>query len=75
MDLMTIFQSITLLDIVKLLIILLLMVYTLFAMLMMRQVSAMTRAVAMRDDFVIRVLGILNFGFAIFVLLLAIFIL
>ena len=34
-------------------------------LLMMKQVSAMTKAVTMRDDFVIRILGILNFGFAI----------
>jgi hypothetical protein len=53
----------------------LLTVYTVFALLMMRQVSAMTKAVAMKDDYIIRVLGVLNFGFAIFVLLMAVFIL
>ncbi len=75
MDLLGIVQSITFLDIVKFLIVTLLLVYSIFALLMMRQVAAMTKAVTMRDDFIIRVLGILNFVFAIVVLLLSIFIL
>lgn len=75
MDLLGIVQAITFLDIVKFLIVTLLLVYSVFALLMMRQVAAMTKAVTMRDDFVIRLLGILNFGFAIVVLLLSIFIL
>jgi hypothetical protein len=41
----------------------------------MRQVGAMTKAVTMKDDFVIRILGVLNFVFALVVLLLAVFIL
>ncbi|MFH2085916.1 MAG: DUF5657 family protein [bacterium] len=68
-------QSITFLSVVKLLVVTLLLVYSVFALLMMRQIAAMTRAVAMRDDFVIRLLGVLNFGFAIFVFILAIAIL
>jgi hypothetical protein len=75
MDLLGIIQSITFLDIVKFLIVTLLLVYSIFALLMMRQVGAMTKAVTMRDDFIIRLLGILNFVFAIVVLLLSIFIL
>lgn len=75
MDFLGIVQAITFLDIVKFLIVTLLLVYSIFALLMMRQVAAMTKAVTMRDDFVIRLLGILNFGFAIVVLLLSIFIL
>jgi hypothetical protein len=75
MDLLPIIQSITVLSVVKFLIVTLLLVYSIFAMLMMRQVAAMTKAVTMRDDFVIRLLGILNFVFAIVVLLLSIFIL
>lgn len=75
MDIITVVQSIKFLGVVKLLIVMLLLVYTVFALLMMKQVSAMTKAVTMRDDFVIRILGILNFGFAILVLLMAVFIL
>jgi hypothetical protein len=75
MDLLSIIQSITVLDVVKFLIVTLLLVYSIFALLMMRQVAAMTKAVTMRDDFIIRLLGILNFVFAIVVLLLSIFIL
>ncbi|MBP9670426.1 hypothetical protein KBD75_03435 [Candidatus Woesebacteria bacterium] len=75
MDILMLIQSITFLDVVKFLIVTLLLVYSVFALLMMRQVAAMTKAVTMRDDFVIRLLGILNFGFAIVVLLLSIFIL
>lgn len=75
MDIITVVQSITFLGVVKLLIVMLLLVYAVFALLMMKQVGAMTKAVTMRDDFVIRILGILNFGFAILVLLMAVFIL
>lgn len=75
MDIIATMQSITFLSVVKLLVVTLLLVYSVFALLMMRQIAAMTRAVAMRDDFVIRLLGVLNFGFAIFVFILAIAIL
>jgi hypothetical protein len=75
MDILSLIQSITFLDVVKFLIVTLLLVYSIFAMLMMRQVAAMTKAVTMRDDFIIRLLGIMNFVFAIVVLLLSIFIL
>lgn len=66
---------ITILLIFKVLIILLLLVYMVFAGLMMMQIKAMTKAITMKDDYIIRGLGILNFGFAILVLLMAIFIL
>lgn len=75
MDIFNLIGSITALDIVKLMVVTLLIVYSVFALLMMRQVAAMTKAVSMRDDYIIRVLGVLNFGFAILVLLLAIFLL
>lgn len=75
MDIIGAIQTITFLDVAKFLIVSLLSVYSVFALLMMRQVAAMTKAVTVRDDFVIRLLGILNFGFAIVVLLLSIFIL
>ena len=75
MDIITVVQSITYLKIVKFLLVTLLLVYSVFALLMMKQVGAMTKAVTMRDDFVIRLLGVLNFAFAIIVLLMAVFIL
>lgn len=75
MDFITFFQSITLLDITKVLLVLLLLVYMLFALLMMKQISAMTKAVTMKDDVIIRTLGVLNFVFATVVFLIAIFIL
>ena len=75
MDILGWVEAITMLNVLKFLIVVLLSVYSIFAMLMMRQIVAMTRAVAMRDDFVIRLLGTINFGFALLVLILAIFIL
>ena len=75
MDPISIIQSITLLGIVKLLIVLLLIVYAIFAGLMMKQIAAMTKAVTMKDDFIMRLLGAIHFGFAILVLLLALILL
>lgn len=75
MDPIQVFQSITLLGIVKVMLIILLIVYNIFAGLMMKQIVAMTKAVTMKDDFIIRLVGIIHFGFALFVLLLAIIIL
>ena len=75
MDPILLLESITLLAIVKLLIVTLLIVYAVFAFLMMKQVAAMTKAVVIRDDGVIRVLGMLNFGFAMIVLVLSIILL
>ncbi len=72
MNLLTLLESITFLLIIKLLVVVLLVVYTIFAFLMMKQISAMTRAVSMKDDFVIRMLGGLHFAFAVLTLLLAI---
>ncbi len=73
-DILLFFDGITLLLVVKILLVTLLSVYALFAGLMMRQVSAMTKAITMKDDFVIRILGISHFVAAIVVLLLALFI-
>ncbi|EKD80212.1 MAG: hypothetical protein ACD_40C00178G0003 [uncultured bacterium] len=75
MDPISILQSITLLGIIKVMLIMLLGVYAVFAGLMMRQIVAMTKAVTMKDDFIVRALGILNFGFALLILFLAIIIL
>lgn len=75
MDPILILESITLLSITKVLVVVLLLVYVIFALLMMKQVAAMTKAVTMKDDFVIRILGVLNFVFAILVFLIALLIL
>lgn len=68
-------SSITLLFVVKIMIVVLLGVYSVFAGLMMRQISMMTKAVTMKDDFIIRVIGIVHFAFALVVFLMALFIL
>ncbi len=57
-------ESITILSIVKLLVITLLVVYAVFALLMMRQIASMTRAVTIKDDAIIRILGLIHFVFA-----------
>ena len=75
MDVITIAQSITLLGIFKVMLVVLLIVYTIFALFMMKQVGAMTRAVTMKDDAVIRVLGLVHFIFALLVLVMALLIL
>ncbi len=75
MNLDLLFQSITLLTIVKVLVVVLLVVYLIFAGLMMLQIKAMTRAITMKDDFIIQILGVLHFVFAILVFLMAVFIL
>lgn len=75
MNLVTILQSITLLSVVKLLIVILLSVYGIFAFLMMRQIRSMTRAVVLKDDLIIHVLGIAHFVAAALVLFIAIVVL
>lgn len=69
--LLAIIEGITLLSVVKFLMVTLLIVYTTFALLMMRQISAMTKAVTIRDDFVIRLMGTIHFVFAILVLIIS----
>ncbi len=68
-----ILDSITFLLIVKILLLVMFSVYGLFAMLMMRQISAMTKAVQMQDDYVIKFLGIAHFGFSIMVWFITLF--
>lgn len=75
MDFVGAFSSITFLGVFKLMIVVLLTVYTIFALLMMKQIGAMTKAVEMKDDYIIRILGILNFVFAILVLIVSLVIL
>ncbi len=68
-----ILDSITFLFVVKVLLMIMFSVYGLFAMLMMRQIAAMTKAVQMQDDYVIRFLGIAHFGFSILVWVITLF--
>lgn len=75
MEIFDLIQPITMLSIVKFLIVTLLGVYAVFALLMMKQVSAMTKAVQMSDDYVIRILGIVNLGFALLVFIISLLIL
>lgn len=69
------FDNFTILTLVKLLTVLLLAVYGVFAGLMALQIRAMTKAITMKDDYVIQILGVLHLVFAIIVFLLAVFIL
>lgn len=71
MDAFAIIDSFNFSLVVKLMFVVLLLVYSLFAMLMMRQISSLTKAVQMKDDYIIRGLGILHFGFAMIVLVIA----
>jgi hypothetical protein len=75
MDPIAILQSITLLLVVKVLVVALLAIYAIFAGLMMTQIGAMTRAVVIKDGFIMKILGIIHFAFALLILLGAIFIL
>ena len=71
MDIFAFLDAFSLVLLVRVLIIILLIVYSVFALLMMRQISAMTKAVQMQDDFLIRGLGVMHFVFAVVVLVLA----
>lgn len=68
-------EGLTILMVVKVMVVLLLLIYMIFAGLMMRQIISMTRAVTMRDDFIIKIMGIVHFVFAILVFLMAVFVL
>ena len=74
-DALQIINSITLLSIVKVLIVALISVYTVFAFLMMRMASSMTRAVQMKDGAIINILALSHFIFAAVVLFLSIVVL
>lgn len=67
MDVFVLLDSFSMALVVKFLLVILLSVYVIFALLMMRQINAMTKAVQMQDDYIIRGLGTLHFGFAIVV--------
>ena len=74
-QLLTFFDNFTILTLVKLLVVVLLGVYGVFAGLMALQIRAMTKAITMKDDFIIQILGLLHLIFAILVFLMAVFIL
>lgn len=71
MDPTALLGGFSLMLVVKSLLVILLSVYGVFALLMMRQITAMTKAVMMQDDYIIRGLGVLHFGFAVIVWLLS----
>lgn len=73
MDLFVLLDSLSLMLVVKVMLVVLLGVYAVFALLMMRQIAAMTKAVKMQDDFIIRMLGTLHFVFAAIVFVIALF--
>ncbi len=72
-ELLTLFDGFTVLTLIKILVVILLGVYTIFAGLMMTQIMAMTKAVMIKDGFIIQILGLIHFVFAVLVLLLALF--
>ena len=71
MDPILFMDNLNLMMLVKFLLVTLLTVYVVFAFLMMRQITAMTKAVQMQDDYIIRGLGALHFGFAVIVWILS----
>lgn len=71
MDIFALLDGFSFMLLVKILVVTLLGVYAVFALLMMRQIVAMTKAVQMQDDYLIRGLGGLHFIFASVVLVLA----
>lgn len=54
---------------VRVLLTVLMIVYTVFAVLMSRQIGLMTRAVSMKDSSIISLFGYVHLGFALVVLL------
>lgn len=71
MEVLAFLDNFSLMTLVKFLLVTLLTVYAIFALLMMKQISAMTKAVQMQDDYIIRGLGVLHFGFAVIVWILS----
>jgi len=65
----TVLNSITILTVVKLLSVVLMMVYTVFAYLIVKMAKSMTKAVTMKDDYIIKVLAAAHFVFVVLVLL------
>ena len=72
---LSLFDGFTIFTLVKILIVLLLGIYSIVAGLMVTQIKSMNRAVVIKDGFIMNALGLLHFGFAILVFLMAIFLL
>lgn len=70
-----IINSITMLDIVKVMIIVLVVVYNVFAFLMLKMASSMTRSVQIKDGVIVNTLALAHFIFAVIVLILSIVVL
>lgn len=65
----TVLNSITILAVVKALSVVLMLVYTVFAYLIVKMAKSMTKAVTMKDDYIIKVLAAAHFVFVVLVLL------
>lgn len=74
-DLLRLLEKITLLSLVKLVFVVGILVYTVFAFLMLRQIQVMSRVVMMKYDYVIKIIGVAHSVFALMVLLVALVIL
>lgn len=66
-----IIDGFSLLLVLKVMIIIGMLVYVVFAFFMARQIVVMGRAITMKDDYIIRILGIAHFVFASLVLFVA----
>lgn len=74
-NLVVFFDSFTVLTLVKILLVILLGIYAIIAGLMITQIASMNKAIVIKDGFIMKILGLLHFSFAILVFLMAIFIL
>lgn len=72
---LSVFDGFTIFTLVKILLVILLGIYSIVAGLMVTQIRSMNRAIVIKDGFIMKILGWLHFGFAILVLLMAVFIL
>lgn len=69
------FDGFTIFVLVKILMVILLGIYVIIAGLITTQVRAMNKAVVIKDGFIMKILGLLHFGFALLVFLMAVFVL
>ena len=69
------FENFSFIGVFKLLLVVLLIVYGLFAYMMMRQIGVMSRAIRMKDEYIVKVLGVAHFAFALLVLVVSVLVL
>lgn len=74
-ELVRIAENFSVLGLVKVVLIIGIAVYVFFSFLMMKQIGLMSKAVRMRDDYVVKILGTAHFVFSILVLFVAFLIL